>query len=248
VDQIDEITASNPASSKPLDRAGPGAVLRVTRDRARSPDKRRPYTVFVDDGQVGELRRGETLELPVRPGAHVLGTSVDLDQSQEWSVSLAGGDVVHFLCRSRGKRSDGHLDLFLADPADRHAQLRPPVDDPDRDLAKRQRAIARDGQVLAVWAHRSGYMRSLDPGAISESGDEAFFLTLALYIVVLPVLGVLRWTRHRLVFKRGWSVAVVRKRRFLWPRKVRLERLPDEARARARAAEILSEVGNLPAA
>ena len=52
--------------------------------------------------------------------------------------------------------------------------------------------------------------------------------------MVLLVLCLPRWVRDRVLFKRGWRV--------LWPKKVRLERYPDEASARARAAEVLSEI------
>jgi hypothetical protein len=65
-------------------------------------------------------------------------------------------------------------------------------------------------------------------------------------VLVLPVLSVLRWVRHRLVFKRGWSVGVVRKRRLLWPKKVRLERFATAAEAGARAALVVAEVESWP--
>ncbi len=100
-------------------------------------------------------------------------------------------------------------------------------------MATKQRVLTRDGQVLSVWAHRSGYLRSVDPGSGSTDAG-AFLLELAIYVLVLPLLAVVRWVRHRLLFKRGWSVGVVRERRFLWPKKVRLERFRTEAEARAR--------------
>ena len=65
-----------------------------------------------------------------------------------------------------------------------------------------------------VWAHRSGYLRSFDPGADAIDGD-ALVLVLLLYVLVVPVLCLLRWVRHRILFKRGWSIGVVRNRRFL---------------------------------
>lgn len=220
-------------------------MIRVTRDKSRSKDRRRPYQVFVDQVAVGELRRGETKDFAVTSGAHQLRVSIDAEYSDEWHVSMAGGEPVVFVCRSRGSRSDGHLDLFLADPADHRAVVRPSDDRATRDLAIRQRVVTRDGRVMSVWAHRSGYLRSLDPGSSGSGGDE-FFVELAYYILVLPVLSLVRWVRHRLLFRRGWSVGVVRKRRFLWPKKVRLERFRTEAEARARVVEVMSEVERWP--
>lgn len=167
--------------------------------------------------------------------------SVEFEHSREWRASPVDGEAVSFVCRSRGPRTGGRVDLFLADPGDRRAVLLPEVDPPERDVATKQRVVARDGRVLSVWAHRSGYLRSLDP-ATSGSGDDAFLVELAYWVLVLPVLSLVRWVRHHLLFKRGWWVGVVRKRRFLWPEKVRLERFRTEAEARARAAEVIADL------
>jgi hypothetical protein len=166
--------------------------------------------------------------------------SNDSQSSRAWVTSLDEGDVVSFVCRSR-RKSDVHIDLFLADAGDRRARLGPPAELGEQDMATKQRVLTRDGQVLFVWAHRSGYLRSLDPGSGSTDGS-AFLVELAIYVLVLPVLAVLRWVRHRLLFKRGWSVGVVRERRFLWPKKIRLERFGTEAAARARAHEVIAEL------
>lgn len=222
--------------------------VRITRDRARSKDRRRPYTVFVDNQATGEVHRGQILDLPVSPGIHVVRVSVgeDTSDSREWHVTLRDADVVSFRCRSRAKKSAGPIDLYLEDPRDHRVQLVPLPDLLERDLGRKQRVVTRDGQELAVWAHRSGYLRSLDPGPSTAGGDAAL-LELAVYILVLPVLALVRWVRHRLLFKRGWSVGVVRSRRFLWPKKVRLERFRTEAEARARAAEVIAEFERSPA-
>lgn len=222
---------------------GASATIRVTRDRARSKDRRRAYEIWVDELQVGQVLRSETKELSVEPGAHTLTISIDFEHSREWECVLSADDVVSFICRSRGKKSDGNLDLFLADPADERVLLRPlgPLADRDGDPARKQRVVTRDGQVLLVWAHRSGYLRSFDPGSDSSDGD-AFLLGLLLYVLVMPVLFLLRWVRHRILFKRGWSVGVVTNRRFLWPKKVRLERYPTEAEARARVDQMTREL------
>ncbi len=195
---------------------------------------------------MGDLAPGETAEFPVGPGDHVVWISVDFERSRQLSVSLADGDVVHLLCRSRGKTpAEAYVDLYLGDPNDQRVQVRPSGDDWPEDMAVKHRAVTRDGQVLAVWAHKSGYLRSLDPGSNSGGGD-SFLVEMAFYILVIPVLAGLRWVRHRFVFERGWSVGVVRNRGFLWPEKVRLERFPHEAKARARAAEVWSDVENWP--
>lgn len=219
------------------------ATVRVTRDRARSKDRRRAYDIWVDGLQVGQVLRGETKELSVEPGGHTLSVSVDFEHSRKWECGLTADDMVSFICRSRGKKSDGNLDLFLADPAHERVRLRPSgsLADQNRDPSRKQRVVTRDGQVLQVWAHRSGYLRSFDPGSDASDGD-AFLLGLVLYVLVMPVLCLLRWVRHRFLFKRGWSVGVVTNRRFLWPRKVRLERYPTEAEARARVDQVIREL------
>ncbi len=94
------------------------ATIRVMRDRARSKDRRRGYEIWVDGLQVGQVLRGETKELSVAPGAHVLRMSIDFEHSREWECALSADDVASFICRSRGKKSDGNLDLFLAEPAE----------------------------------------------------------------------------------------------------------------------------------
>lgn len=50
-------------------------------------------------------------------------------------------------------------------------------------------------------------LRSLDPETGSGDADAAL-IELAYYVLVLPVLSVVRWVRHRLIFKRGRSVGV----------------------------------------
>ncbi len=219
------------------------ATIRVTRDRARSKDRRRAYEIWVNGIQVGQVLRGETKDLSVAPGARTLRISIDFEHSREWECDLSAGDVVSFICRSRGKKSDGNLDLFLAHPASERVRLRPlgPLADRDGDPARKQRVVTRDGQDLLVWAHRSGYLRSFDPGSDSSDGD-AFLLGLVLYVLVMPVLCLLRWVRHRFLFKRGWSVGVVRKRRLVWPKKVRLERYPTEGEARAQVDQVIREL------
>ncbi len=220
-----------------------GAAIQVTRDKTRSQDQAKAYMILVDGEKVGDLPRGKTVTIPVTPGDHVVWVSVSFEQSRQLSVSLVDGDVIHLMCRSRPKQLvNAHVDLYLADPTDRRIHVRASGEDQPQDMAVKHRAVTRDGQILAVWAHKSGYLRSLDPGANSSDG-EGFLVEMAIYIVALPVLFVLRWVRHRLVFKRGWSVGVVRDRNFLWPEKVRLERFPDEVRARERAAEVWSDIG-----
>ena len=99
------------------------ATIRVMRDRARSKDRRRGYEIWMDGLQVGQVLRGETKELSVAPGTHVLTMSIDFEHSREWECALSADDVVSFICRSRGKKSDGDLDLFLAEPGDERVLL-----------------------------------------------------------------------------------------------------------------------------
>lgn len=223
-----------------------GAVIRVTWAKSKTKDRRRAYSIYVDDVLAGELHRGQTADVAVRAGRHVCRVSVDLEHSRDWQLTLADGDVVELVCRPRPKTPAGRVDLFLADPTDARAAVRPLDDLAGRDMARKQRVVTRDGKVLLVWAHKSGYLRSLHADTGGADPD-AFLLEVAYYVLVMPVLGVLRWTRHRVLFKGRWSVGVVRERRFLWPEKVRLERCADEAEARRRAAQVLAEMEGWPA-
>jgi hypothetical protein len=218
------------------------ATVRLSRDHR---GYRHAYRIVVDGASAGELGRGDTKEISVDAGTHAVWVATELAESRRWGVSLGEGERVGFECRSRSKQSEGPVDLFLTDPGDLRARLLPPADDAEPDPTRRQRVVSRDGQVHTVWAHRSGYLRSLDPGSGSASGD-AFLVELAYYVFVLPVLGVVRWVRHRLVFKGGWSVGVVRPRRFLWPKKIRVDRFRTEAEARARVSGLIAELEGRP--
>lgn len=158
------------------------ATIRVTRDSRRRIDRRRAYRVFVDETPLGEVRRGERVEYPVPPGRHVVRVSFESAHSRDWEIRVRSGDVVSFVCRSR-RSSGSHVDVFLADASDERAALLPVPDRTEHDAAVKQRVLTRDGAVLDVWAHRSGYLRSLDPGT-SENSDA--FGQLAYIVFVLP--------------------------------------------------------------
>jgi len=222
------------------------ATIRVSRDRARrSKDRTRAYGILVDDYEVGRLARGQSAAFAVTGGEHRVRAAVELDYSREWVVSLLGGDDVELVCRSRRKRAgEDYLDIRPVDPDDPRARPQDASETGDRDYGQRQRVLTRDGRMLTVWAHKSGYSRSLDPGG---GGDpDTILIELALYVLVAPIVCLLRWARHRFVFRRGWSVAVFSKRRFLWARKLRLERFRSETDAKVRAAALFEELGSGP--
>ncbi len=49
--------------------------------------------VFVGGDKVGDLKRGETAELSIRPGDHVVWISIDFERSRQLSVALADGGL-----------------------------------------------------------------------------------------------------------------------------------------------------------
>ena len=86
--------------------------------------------MFVDHDQAGEVGRGQTTELQVQPGHHLLRVSVEFEHSLDWSLALSGGDVVELTCRSRRKAPhQGSVDLFLVDTTDHRAHIVPSTDD-----------------------------------------------------------------------------------------------------------------------
>ena len=75
------------------------AVIRVTRVGDGARDLLRAYTVLVDGASVGKVRRGESVETAVEPGAHTVQVKIDWEGSGEWGVTLASGEAAEFVCK-----------------------------------------------------------------------------------------------------------------------------------------------------
>jgi hypothetical protein len=150
--------------------------------------------------------------------------------SERWRTSVTNRDAVGFQCRWVGRGADAHLDLCPSDPYDGRARPQPPAVAMPGDGLRRQRVTTRDGRVLTVRVHKSGYLRSLDPDSGPVGSHDPAWMAL------------LRRLAFHMVFKGGWSVAVVRTRRLLWDKVVRQERFPTKAGATSRAVELVDEL------
>ena len=74
------------------------STIRVTREPRGWRDRLRAYSVVVDSQEAGKLRRGQTLELPVAPGAHSVQIAIDWARSPAVDVDLFPGETVDLRC------------------------------------------------------------------------------------------------------------------------------------------------------
>ena len=77
-------------------------TLLVRRPRLRYADRGRTYRVFVDDVDVGGVRNGETLEVPLSPGPHRVELRIDWTGSQAVNVELLPGSRTVLVARRIG--------------------------------------------------------------------------------------------------------------------------------------------------
>jgi hypothetical protein len=59
--------------------------------------------VFVDDEQVGKIKRGERKTFPVEAGDHVVHLKVDFMRSRRLEVDVPDDGEVELYCEPRGK-------------------------------------------------------------------------------------------------------------------------------------------------
>jgi hypothetical protein len=74
------------------------STIRVTREPRGWQDRLRAYSVVVDSQAVGKIRRGQTLELPVAPGAHSVQIAIDWGRSPALDLDVARGETVDLRC------------------------------------------------------------------------------------------------------------------------------------------------------
>ena len=74
-------------------------VLRLTRQTSPHSDRARKYRVLLDGREVGRRGWGETLELPVGPGAHRLRVKIDWTGSPELQFRIESGQALSSVCR-----------------------------------------------------------------------------------------------------------------------------------------------------
>jgi hypothetical protein len=73
-------------------------TIELTRVQEGYKDSLRGYTVLVDEGPVGTIRRGQTLRLPVPAGTHRLRLRIDWCSSAVGTVEVQPGAPSYFVC------------------------------------------------------------------------------------------------------------------------------------------------------
>ena len=83
--------------------AGLVVDTRITLKRFRWPpgDLGRAYKVFVDDREVGSIRRGQQESFEVPPGHHRIQLKIDWCTSPEVAVDLGAGEEASLGCKAR---------------------------------------------------------------------------------------------------------------------------------------------------
>ncbi len=66
-------------------------------------NKMRSYDIYVDGEKTGEIKNGETEEISVTPGEHVIQLQIDWCKSKKIPFRLSEGESHSFQCGSRLK-------------------------------------------------------------------------------------------------------------------------------------------------
>ena len=86
--------------------------------------KFRKYKIIVDGDNMGTIKDGKTVEIPVQPGEHELYLKIDWCRSNKITFNIADEEQVQFRCRyngtcRRGNMMDsfkfGHVVIFKRD-------------------------------------------------------------------------------------------------------------------------------------
>ena len=85
----------------------PGATIVISRKRGGWRDCARSYLVMLDNQDVGKIKHGQRIELPVSAGLHELFLKIDWCQSRSFTFDARPGEAVEFRCEPGGLPSDG---------------------------------------------------------------------------------------------------------------------------------------------
>jgi hypothetical protein len=78
------------------------AKVVIRRSDGRHRDAFAVYNVYVDDDEVGRLRRGETRGFDLSPGPHIVQVGIGRKLSRALQVSGDSGEVFRFRCGPQG--------------------------------------------------------------------------------------------------------------------------------------------------
>jgi hypothetical protein len=79
--------------------ASRGAVISIRRSSGHYQDATRSYRIDVDGRQVGHLKPGESMEVPVAVGGHSVVARIDWSGSPAVHVDLGDGDELHLVVK-----------------------------------------------------------------------------------------------------------------------------------------------------
>jgi len=88
------------------------AVLEITRELGFA-DLLRQYRVFLDDKQIGLLKRGETQVFSIEPGQYRLQLRIDWCRSNPLHIRIEDNQKLTFCCGSRIRGMLVFLALFV---------------------------------------------------------------------------------------------------------------------------------------
>jgi hypothetical protein len=80
------------------------AVVRVRRTTGIR-DRFRKYRILVDGQEVARVKRGETADVTVSPGYHVVQVAIDWKRSAIIDISGNGDELVPLRCGPRGEQA-----------------------------------------------------------------------------------------------------------------------------------------------
>jgi hypothetical protein len=83
------------------------ARIVLTRAPGGWRDRFRSYLVMIDDKEVGQVRRGQRLEVPITPGHHEIFLKIDWCASPTVEVDAGPHDVIEMSCAPAGRATAG---------------------------------------------------------------------------------------------------------------------------------------------
>ncbi len=79
---------------------------------ADTASKYRKYKIIVDDDNMGTIKYGEIVEIPVQPGEHELYLKIDWCRSNKIAFTIAYGEPLQFRCCYRGDCTNALQGLY----------------------------------------------------------------------------------------------------------------------------------------
>jgi len=100
-----------------MDSAATEAKIVLTRAPGGWRDRFRSYLVMIDDKEVGQVRRGQRLEIQVTPGHHQIFLKIDWCKSPAIELDAGPHDVIEMSCAPGGTAGTGLRDVVAGTDA-----------------------------------------------------------------------------------------------------------------------------------